>query len=55
MREMIEPIQDTEDDETSDHNSKLAWLKEANKAKDKEAADRAAEDVVGEATATPII
>ena len=54
-RETIEPIQDTLNDKTSDRTSKPALVEEANKVEDKEAVERVAEDVVGEATATPVV
>ena len=54
-RETIDPIHDISDDETSDCKSKLAWAEEANKVEDKEAADSAAVEVVGEETATEVI
>ena len=53
--ENIELIQDISADETSDRTYKLAWVEEVNKVEYKEAVERAAEEVMGEATANSVI
>ena len=55
MRWTIDQIQDTLDDETSYLTYKIERVEEANKVEDKEAVERVAEEVVGEATATPVM
>ena len=55
MRWTIDQIQDTLDDETSYLTYKIERVEEANKVEDKEAVERVAEEVVGEATDTTAI
>ena len=55
MRETIEMIQDTLDDNTSERTPKQEWVEESNKVEYKEAVERAAEEVVVEATANSVI
>ena len=54
-RETIEPIQVTLIEDTRDSTSKLALVEEANRVEDKEAAERAAEEVVVEETVTTVV